>query len=176
MRSILLVCGCAALAAGAAEPTSTSGTPSASATFIDIGGQRRGTATLTQTPAGVLIQIDLTGVPPGVHAFHVHEKGTCDPKAAFETAGAHYAPGDSRHGFIVPDGPHAGDMTNQFASKDGVLRAEVVNSGVTLGTGATTLFDADGSSLIVHASADDYRSQPSGNAGGRIACAVIRKN
>lgn len=166
---VLLCCACAI--AGAAEPAPQRAT----ATFIDADGRKLGTATLLQTPAGVLIEMSLTGLPAGVHAFHVHEKGVCDAAGRFESAGKHYAPRDQQHGLLVPGGPHSGDMPNQFVAADGALRAEVLNPHVTLGAGPATLFDADGSALVIHAKADDHRSQPSGNAGDRIACAVVKR-
>jgi Cu-Zn family superoxide dismutase len=147
----------------------------ASASFINDQGKSVGTATLTQTPNGVLISLDLKGVPPGEHALHVHEKGVCDAKAKFESAGGHYNPGKKQHGYQVKGGPHAGDMPNQFVGSEGTLKGDVLNPNVTLGSGDGTLFGGDGTALVLHAKTDDYKSQPSGDAGGRIACAVIRK-
>ncbi len=145
----------------------------ATGTFIDARGKQIGQATLTETPSGVLISIDVSGLPPGEHAFHLHQKGTCEAKDGFKSAGDHYAPQSKQHGFKAQGGPHAGDMPNQFVQDDGMLRAEVLNANVTLREGDTTVFDKDGTAIVIHASADDYRSQPSGNAGDRIACAVI---
>lgn len=146
----------------------------ANARFINADGKDIGTATLTQTPVGVLIDITVKGVPAGTHGFHVHAVGTCDtPK--FTAAGDHYNPTNAKHGFLVDGGGHAGDMPNQFVQEDGLLRAQVLNPDVTLGTGQGTLFDADGSALIIHTQADDYKSQPSGEAGDRFACAVITR-
>src|SRR5258705_5915957 len=147
----------------------------AKATFINIEGQSIGTALLTETPNGVLIQIDVSGLPPGEHAFHIHEVGLCEPGKAFESAGGHLAVGH-KHGYLVPDGPHPGDMPNQFVSSAGVLHAHVFNPAVTLGTGDNTLFGTNGTALVLHTGVDDYHSQPAGNAGGRIACAVIEKS
>jgi superoxide dismutase, Cu-Zn family len=146
----------------------------ASATFINAEGREIGSATLTETPHGVLIDATISGLPAGGHGFHIHEKGQCDAATGFDSAGGHYAPRKREHGYLIQDGPHAGDMPNQFVSSDGTLHLQVVNPDVTLGSGEGTLFDADGSAFILHANVDDYRSQPSGNAGGRIACAVIQ--
>jgi Cu-Zn family superoxide dismutase len=112
---------------------------------------------------------------PVGHAFHIHEKGQCDAATSFESAGGHFAPLKHTHGYLSADGPHAGDMPNQFVGSDGALQLQVVNPNVTLGSGEGALFDADGSALVLHAKLDDYRSQPSGDAGDRIACAVIQR-
>lgn len=168
MKSILLAtAGVIALAAPAAAQTAT-------ASFVDLQGKEIGTATLTQTPNGVLIAADVHGLAPGEHAFHIHEKGACDPATKFASAGGHYALG-KKHGFKTAGGPHPGDMPNQFVAQDGNLRAEVVDTAVTLGAGAGTLFTPDGTALVIHAKADDYTSQPAGDAGDRVACAVIKR-
>ncbi len=136
-------------------------------------GNEIGTAVFEQTPGGVLISVVAEGLPPGEHGFHIHEKGACDPAEGFKTAGGHFAPRSHHHGLKVAAGPHAGDMPNQFAGSDGTMRAVVLNPNVTLETGVDSLVDADGSALIIHAGADDYMTQPTGAAGGRLACAVI---
>ena len=146
----------------------------ASASFIDGQGKDIGSAKLTQTPNGVLVELDLRGLPPGEHAFHVHEKGSCDAGGKFASAGGHFALGH-KHGFMTEGGPHPGDMPNQFVGSDGALRAQVFNAGVTLGSGPSSLFGPDGTALVFHAGKDDYSSQPAGNSGDRIACAVIKK-
>jgi Cu-Zn family superoxide dismutase len=123
----------------------------------------------------VLIEAQLSGVPAGEHAFHVHEIGKCEAAGGFKSSGDHYAPRARQHGYMAKQGPHSGDMPNQFAPKDGVVHVSVFNPNVTLRKGPTTLLDADGSSLILHAKRDDYVSQPSGEAGDRIACAVVKR-
>jgi len=150
--------------------------PAAHATFVDAAGKKLGTATLTQTPRGVLIVLDVSGLAPGEHGLHFHEVGKCEGSTKFKTAGDHYAPqGRNAHGFHTTGGPHAGDMTNQFVTQDGRLRAHVLNERVTLVPGKVSLLDADGTAIVIHAAADDYRTQPSGNSGDRIACAVIER-
>lgn len=150
--------------------------PVAHATFVDATGKRLGTATLTQTPRGVLMVLDLSGLPPGEHGLHFHEVGKCEGATKFKSAGDHYAPqGRNEHGFHTTGGPHAGDMPNQFVGEDGGLRAHVLNERVTLVPGETSLLDADGTAIVIHAGADDYRTQPSGNSGDRIACGVIER-
>jgi Cu/Zn superoxide dismutase len=143
------------------------------ANVIGLDGKSHGHIMLQQVPTGVLITTDVKGMPAGEHGFHFHEKGTCDPAQKFTTAGGHFAAGGSEHGLMVMGGPHGGDMPNQHVGPDGALVSQILNTGVTLTPGAKSLFDADGSALVIHAGADDYKSQPAGDAGGRIACAVI---
>ena len=145
----------------------------ASAVLKNAQGATVGTATLRETPNGVLIHLNLTDVPAGPHAFHIHAIGMCEPP--FTSAGGHFAPGGKHHGLLSAMGPHAGDLPNVFVSPDGKLDVDVLASGVTLAAGPTSLFDADGSALMLHATADDYMSDPAGNAGGRIACGVVTK-
>lgn len=141
--------------------------------FKNAKGEEVGTATLTELAKGVKIQLDLKGLSAGEHAFHVHENGKCEaPK--FESAGGHYAPAKKSHGFDDAKGPHAGDMPNLIVGADGTLKQEVVNTTVTMKPGKTSLFKKGGTSLIVHEKADDYKSQPAGDAGGRAACAEIQ--
>lgn len=172
-----LLCAGALLAsiAAQAQPNVPTVQPTAKATFRDAKGQPVGSATLTQTPAGVLIDARLERIDPGAHAFHVHEAGRCDGPE-FKTAGEHFSPGGKEHGYHAPKGPHAGDMPNQIAQPDGTLTFQVVNPNVSLDRGnGASLFDADGSALVLHAKPDDYKSQPSGEAGDRIACAVVER-
>jgi superoxide dismutase, Cu-Zn family len=171
-RTLAIFLSGAPFLAGAAEPKPQI---TATAAFVNSKGQTVGTATLTQSAGGVLIEAKLSGLPPGVHAFHVHAVGKCEPATEFKSAGDHYAPRRKTHGFHAEGGPHSGDMPNQHVPSDGVLRVSVLNAEVTLTPGEATLFDTDGSSLVLHAKEDDYRTQPSGDAGGRIACGVVRK-
>jgi len=151
-----------------------SAAPMVHADVIGQDGKKIGMVMLHETPAGVLVKADVRGIPAGEHGFHFHQKGSCDTATKFESAGGHFTGGDRQHGYMVASGPHGGDMPNQFVGADGVLKAQVMNTGVTLSAGPRSLLDADGSALMIHAGADDYTSQPSGNAGGRIACAVIK--
>lgn len=145
------------------------------AVFKDAKGNQIGTARLIQTPNGVLIEAVLSNLPSGEHGFHIHQTGRCDAADGFKSAGGHYSPSKREHGFMVDGGPHAGDMPNQFVSSDGKLHTHVSNSHVSLMQGEGSLFKGDGTALVIHAKADDYRSQPSGDAGDRIACAVIER-
>jgi Cu-Zn family superoxide dismutase len=143
----------------------------ARATLKNAQGETVGQAMLTETPHGVLIKTTLTGVPPGVHAFHIHAVGQCEPP--FTTAGGHFNPTAKEHGIENPRGMHAGDMPNVDVPADGQLTFERLAEHVTLATGSASLFDADGSALVLHAGADDYTSDPAGNAGARLACGVV---
>jgi len=143
----------------------------ASAVLRDASGKEVGAATFTVTPSGVLISLDLTAVPPGEHGFHVHTIGKCEPPD-FKSAGPHFNPDQTKHGFMTPEGPHAGDLPNLHVPADGKLQVEVLEPNVTL-SGEAPLLDADGSALVIHAGADDYKTDPAGNSGNRIACGVI---
>ena len=172
MKSAVLGLTCAAAFASLA---SAENPVTAKATFIDTEGREIGTATLTETLHGVLISATVQVGSAGEHAFHIHEKGVCNPADGFKSAGGHFNPFAKKHGFKAEGGPHAGDMPNQVAGADGVLRANVINTMVTLKDGKGTLFGPDGTSLVIHDGPDDYESQPSGAAGARIACAVIKR-
>lgn len=156
---------------GATKPAAAART--AQARFVDAQGKEVGTATLTEGPRGVVVRADFTALPAGERAFHVHEKGLCEPP--FMSAGAHWNPMHKQHGIQNPKGMHAGDMPNLVVPADGKLQVEVFLQGYSLGQGKTSLLDKDGSSLMIHAKADDYSSDPTGNAGDRIACAVVER-
>ena len=146
----------------------------AKAELKDANGNVVGQATLMETPKGVQIHLTLTGVPEGTHAFHIHATGKCEPP--FTTAGGHFNPEMKQHGKDNPMGRHAGDLSNVTVSANGRVMADIVEPMVTLKVGpANSLFDADGSALVVHAAADDYKTDPTGNAGARFACGVITK-
>jgi Cu-Zn family superoxide dismutase len=143
----------------------------ANAQLKDASGKAVGDVDLMQTPGGVLLRISIKGLPPGERAFHIHEVGKCE--APFESAGGHFNPGKHKHGMMAGEG-HAGDLPNLHIPQNGELRIEVVNKAITLEKGKpNSVFDSDGSTLIIHAKADDYKSDPAGNSGDRIACGVI---
>ena len=142
----------------------------ASANLVDANNKPVGTAKLTQTPHGLLISVDLHDLKPGTHAIHLHETGKCEGPA-FKTAGGHFNPAKKEHGFMSAGGAHAGDMPNLDVPAGGAVKAELFAPDATL----DALIDADGGAIVVHAKADDYKSQPAGDAGDRVACGVVEK-
>lgn len=145
----------------------------ATANFVDGKGKESGRATLTAAAnGGVMFEVEVSGLPANKWvAFHVHETGKCDAATHHESAGKHFNPTDAEHGFLAAKGPHAGDMPNQYVGQDGILRAQVFDSMVTLDGKKDGI---RGRALMIHANSDDYRSQPSGDAGERLACGVIK--
>jgi superoxide dismutase, Cu-Zn family len=137
-------------------------------------GKAVGTSDLRQTKEGVVIALRLTGLPPGLHAVHIHSVGKCEA-STFASAGAHFNPLSMKHGLRNADGPHAGDLPDLYINKDGVGRYEVLAESVTLRAGKLSVFEPDGKAIVVHANSDDNTTDPSGNSGDRIACGVITK-
>lgn len=136
-------------------------------------GSSAGTITLTEIAAGVLLKIDLKGLTPGAHGLHLHEAGKCE--GDFSSAGAIYNPLGARHGFLNEEGPMAGDLPNVVAGADGIALAEILSPYLHLTKDTEdTLFDADGSSLVLFEKADDYQTDPEGGAEPRIACGVLK--
>jgi Cu-Zn family superoxide dismutase len=161
-----LLAGCAALQA---PPES-----SAITELRNAAGQPVGTARLNQAGNVVRILVEARGLPPGLHAVHVHAVGKCEPPD-FTSAGPHFNPANKQHGALNPQGSHAGDLPNIDIGADGNGRLETANEQMTLGAGSTSIWDADGSTLIVHAAPDDFKTDPTGNSGARIACGVLTK-
>jgi len=167
----LALAGCVGRQVATADTTPTMGT--ARADLRNVQGSLVGTATLEQTPNGVLITADIANLPAGTHAIHIHAVGRCDPP--FESAGGHFNPTLRQHGARNPQGDHAGDLPNIYVPTSGATRVEMITRAVSFETSGTGLFDADGSSLVVHAAADDYRTDPAGASGNRIACGVVTR-
>ena len=135
-------------------------------------GREFGKAKLTETSAGILIRLHLKGLPPGVHGIHIHETGKCEGN--FDSAGGILNPLGNKHGFLNEDGPMAGDLPNIFVPVSGELEIEMLGPFVTLSKESEDgLHDADGAALIIFERADDYMTEPGGNAGARIGCGVI---
>jgi superoxide dismutase, Cu-Zn family len=143
--------------------------------LVNAAGETIGSVRAWQTAGGVTFRVEARGLPHGVHGIHVHSVGRCDPPD-FASAGAHWNPAARKHGLANPAGPHAGDLPNVTVAANGVMGETVTLSGASLtGPGtAGVLLDADGAALVIHAQADDNMTDPSGNSGARIACAVIR--
>jgi len=165
IAGVALAC---ALLAGVAEAQ-----PRASADMKNAAGKTVGEAILEQRDDGVEITVTFTELPPGPRAFHIHETGRCDPP--FESTGGHFNPTGTQHGKDNPKGPHLGDLPNLDVPQGGRVKAQVTVKDVTIAGGRNPLLDADGAALVVHGEADDYKSDPAGNAGKRLACGVIRR-
>jgi Cu-Zn family superoxide dismutase len=151
----------------AAAQSGTRGT----AALRDSAGKELGSLTLSESAGRISLTGQLTGLPRGTHAIHLHTVGRCDPPK-FEAAGDHWNPTGREHGTQNPNGPHLGDLPNLTVGQDGSVRLEATTPGGTL-QGANPLLDRDGAAVVVHVKRDDYKSQPSGDSGDRIACGVV---
>ena len=162
----------ATAATAALVPLAAQSADMAVADLVGTDGKARGQVTLTEGPNGVLVQVRAANLDVGEHGFHIHQTGSCEPD--FGAAGGHYNPADSGHGFLHPDGPHAGDLPNIHAGATGNAHADVFTDAVTLAADAdNTLFDDDGSAIIIHENPDSYGAEA--GAGGRVACGVIER-
>lgn len=146
----------------------------AQGTFIDLNGAEAGTVTLTQDGDSVSVTGHIMGLTEGEHGIHFHTTGNCDSADKFASAGGHFNPGEHKHGLENAEGPHAGDLPNLTADADGMAMPEFSTDTISLVEGADGyVFDEDGTALIVHANVDDQVTDPSGNSGDRLICAVI---
>lgn len=161
-------------AAGCLAISQAQAQESVNAVLINPDGEEIGTVAISEIAQGLRIFAQAEDLPPGVHAFHIHETGQCETPS-FESAGGHYNPTGMQHGWDNPEGPHAGDFPNVHVHEDGKLAVEYFTAALTLSEGENTLFDDDGSAVVVHEGPDDYQSDPAGHAGARIACGVISR-
>lgn len=142
--------------------------------IIDGQGGKMGTATFTQLAKGVQVDVKVSGLKPGKHGIHIHETGKCE-KPDFKSAGSHFNPTMKEHGYDNPSGEHAGDLANLVAGPNGTAEAQFVVTTVTLNKEVpNSLLKEGGTSLVIHAEADDMHTNPAGNSGDRIGCAVIK--
>lgn len=173
--SIILLSGCSFFGTGEKEATIPVAAPEAlqaEAKMINTEGNEVGVVKFTEGEEGVLVSLNLTNVPDGKHGLHIHTVGKCE-QPTFESSGAHFNPTNKKHGIENPEGPHAGDLPNVNA-ENGQVVTEFVAKGITLEQGmANSIFDEDGSAIVLHENVDDYKTDPAGNSGARIACGVI---
>jgi superoxide dismutase, Cu-Zn family len=173
----LSLAGATALAQSGTQPAAAAQQApgaTAKAQLKDAKGQDVGEVTLRETPQGVLMQVTLRNVEPGVKAFHIHDVGRCEGPT-FQSAGPHFNPSKRQHGIVASSGAHAGDLPNVHVPESRSASVEVLASGLKLAAGDGGLLDANGSAVVLHAKADDYATDPSGNAGDRVACGVVTK-
>lgn len=145
----------------------------ASAEIIDTEGAVIGMVIFEETPNGVLVYVEVSGISPGGHGIHLHAVGSCNPD--FKAAGGHINHNLAKHGLKNPEGPDNGDLPNLYAASDGSARAEFFTTRVSVsGNAMPALLDEDGSAVIIHENPDDHMTQPIGGAGGRIGCGIIQ--
>lgn len=176
--SLTAVALASALVACAHAPAPLNRVAVAYATIANTAGEARGTAEMWQDVDNVVhVEVQVSGMPPGPHGIHFHAVGSCESTSAgaFAAAGGHYNPLGRQHGLDNSAGPHGGDAPNFTVNADGTGRASFTTDRISLTDGSTSLFDTDGSALVIHAAADDQISQPAGNSGARIACGVVKR-
>ena len=153
----------------------SSSTADATTTLIGRTGDEIGQAQFFKGNDGVVMRLSINSLTPGLHGMHFHTKGTCeDQTAGFKATGGHVMPLGKPHGFLHPEGPHAGNLPNLVVGSNGTANVELYTNLVTLSEGNAALLDQDGTTLIIHENEDDHLTQPIGGAGGRVACGVIK--
>jgi superoxide dismutase, Cu-Zn family len=161
------------LLAGPALAAKSPAPRKARANLHDSSGKSVGVVNLFETPRGLQIRIQAQGLKPGSHGIHFHEKGTCEGPD-FKSAGSHFAMPETKHGLLNTEGgPHLGDLPNLEVGADGHVRTTLSTNRVTLGEGTHSLFKEGGTAVVIHAAADDQKTDPSGSSGDRIACGVV---
>jgi Cu-Zn family superoxide dismutase len=160
-----------ALLAGCATMTAPAGPDSAAASLAEPAGRLVGRATVTQESGGARVLVEVEGMAAGTYGAHIHRTGRCEGPA-FDSAGAHWNPTGQQHGFRNPSGRHRGDLPNLVVGANGRGRLAFTIRAAQL-RGADGMLDADGAAVLIHAQPDDYRTDPSGNSGARIACGVL---
>jgi Cu-Zn family superoxide dismutase len=166
-------CLCAAMALYCTSAIAQQKARSAQADIVNTQGQKIGTATIRQSGGGVHMNVEVSKLPPGKHGIHVHTVGKCEGPD-FTSAGAHFNPTSKKHGKDNPEGPHAGDLLNIEVAADGSGKTSLSDSNVILSGGPSSLFHKSGTALVIHEKPDDYKTDPAGNSGARIACGVIK--
>ena len=173
-RVLFIMGGAAALSAcstmvprGEAPPVSTAGFPAVNTVLRAADGSERGSATLIMVDGRMRLMLDTRGLMPGAHGVHIHDVGKCEGPA-FASAGPHWNPTMKMHGRDNPMGAHEGDLPNLMIGTDGRGSISIDVPGTS-----AQLLDADGAAVVIHADPDDYKTDPSGNSGGRIACGVL---
>lgn len=168
---LLLAAGCA----GDAHKDRVTATPprvTMTTQLLGANGELRGTASLAQTAQGTRVTAQVSGLAPGIYAIHLHAVGQCTPPD-FKTAGGHFNPSAHQHGSLNPAGPHMGDLPNIDVGPDGNGKLDATIAGLMIKGGTAPLLDADGAAVVLHAGPDDYKTDPSGNSGARIACGTL---
>lgn len=167
---VAVISACSTTSSGTAATPAAA--PTAHAKLAGGDGSPRGTVMVTQGGDGLHVLVKAQGLTPGIHAVHIHTTGVCTGPD-FTSAGGHWNPTQHQHGKDNPQGMHMGDMPNMLAGSDGVGEMEYVVHGGQISGGASPLLDSDGAAVVIHAQADDNKTDPTGNAGGRVACGVL---